>query len=1185
MSSPYVLIDDDKDGNDKRRRRRRRVAAFGFSCCSCAVLVATLGALALLITLPIVLSPPVANFRVRSCGGPLGVPTFTPCLDVYCNDTMEFVPCSGGVNNSLPLNVSVEGACAPSPIDIPCNNGLRHVVYYCSGSNTSYVCTTVGWVLLRFTAPALGDAVPEINSLALPSQVLNISGSTGTNPLFQLIWLAQNASVYYANETPDPFAAPLFDPLRVTATFTGVVPEIQEGAIFTHGYFSGPDTTVAPLLAAKQRIYHQACLSLIGFVGVPVCWNGTDYCTANYPLQLGGLNGTLAFSFSDVQSYVFAHSGLSDPAELLLDTRNGCWAWLGPLTTLARKRVLPSGTDIRTGVPAWYMVMGVTASGNATTALSFAGGFSATQAASFYTHNVDIDWGDGGEPEILKIGTAQVYEHQYAAPGNYTVRIAGNAMSLTHAGQPALQLKALNQWGRVFTYHMDFAGQVHSGLSLTPSDTPYGVVENLDHLFGGTTANAVTPTLNQFGSVIDTSAWVLPALTSMDRAFPGQTVSASFLSHSTQLARASHAFAASVLSALPPSLSVSGDASFMFYRGSWASAFNPPGVWTLGGNASNCFAGFTFTGAADFTHLAWATMMDATALFESATFSSVTPPTGWAPLTHALAVDAFFHLTHFTAVPNLSSLAFPAAQTASFALSQVNWTGATFPAWDVMFAGRPSGCRSLFAKSTLPTCEFSRFPLGTVVDANSMFAQLACVAPNYVQVDYFLNFTSAIDMSFAFSRINALGDMGQLYTPRVTSAVGLFLLTIMTGVNGTTDTSTWHFPEVVDASRMWQLVSVGQMGTAFAINASGWGFEKLVFATSLFNNVQIPTFFTVAGLNTRSMQTFDRAFANTQSVTGLIDVTGLNTSVVVTLALTFFGVDAQTVPGLGDWDTHNVHTLSNTFAIANTFSTNLFNVYNVTNWDVSAVSDMTNTFSATRAHLFSAPNVLHWNTAAALTLDGTFSMANRGEFNVSNWDVSNVLSMKQTFASAGHDDLSLFPPPQSGPVHPPIGAWNTANVRSMDQIFFDVGPGTSSADVSLWNTQSLQSAPQAFASTIYHYNVAAWDFSSLVTATNMFQNSNMDFDWSAKSVASIAAANGIINNCLMTRAHYDSFLTRFATTSTLNAVSPGGPRANTLVTPTNTPARVLQNYTAALPAHTTLSNAPRSWTLLDGGPQ
>ena len=110
------------------------------------------------------------------------------------------------------------------------------------------------------------------------------------------------------------------------------------------------------------------------------------------------------------------------------------------------------------------------------------------------------------------------------------------------------------------------------------------------------------------------------------------------------------------------------------------------------------------------------------------------------------------------------------------------------------------------------------------------------------------------------------------------------------------------------------------------------------------------------------------------------------------------------------------------------------------NWiDVSNITDMSFLFA--RENITTNFDVSKWDVSNVISMNGMFK--NQIVFNcdISNWDVSNVTDMAAMFYNCTRFNQDL-------------SKWNVSNVEFMDNMFYDSGM---SYDISKWNVSNVKS--------------------------------------------------------------------------------------------------------------------------------
>jgi hypothetical protein len=269
-------------------------------------------------------------------------------------------------------------------------------------------------------------------------------------------------------------------------------------------------TTTDALTTAPAPVYPQLCFTLIGFDTTNVCWNGTDYCS--YPLDLAGINGTLAYTFEEVAAFVgFGYE---------INTATGCWSQV--VSERRRDEVRPA-LPIRVGLPPTYMIFSSTPyTADRVTSIPLRG-YGQTE---YESSNVDIDWGDGTIERHMISSAGVLYNHTYAVGDTaaHVIRIAGTAHSLCHNALDSAYVGLLvnvTQWGNVVTYQMNFYDELRLGpLIVTATDGPNPSLVNIDFLFG-VPLNLLVVSAQYDGRVDTFAGWALTSVVTATQAFSG----------------------------------------------------------------------------------------------------------------------------------------------------------------------------------------------------------------------------------------------------------------------------------------------------------------------------------------------------------------------------------------------------------------------------------------------------------------------------------------------------------------------------------------------------------------------------------------------------------------------------------------------------------------------------------------
>ena len=136
----------------------------------------------------------------------------------------------------------------------------------------------------------------------------------------------------------------------------------------------------------------------------------------------------------------------------------------------------------------------------------------------------------------------------------------------------------------------------------------------------------------------------------------------------------------------------------------------------------------------------------------------------------------------------------------------------------------------------------------------------------------------------------------------------------------------------------------------------------------------------------------------------------------------FEGTDFEYID-VSEWNVSNITDMTNLFSECNY----LRSPGNLSKWDVSNVTNFTNMFNECH-ELRSVGNLSKWKISNAEHIEGMFMgcMSLRSVGDLSKWDVSNVENMEDMFF--GCEKLKSVGD---------LSNWNVSNVKDMSQMFLD----------------------------------------------------------------------------------------------------------------------------------------------------
>jgi len=230
----------------------------------------------------------------------------------------------------------------------------------------------------------------------------------------------------------------------------------------------------------------------------------------------------------------------------------------------------------------------------------------------------------------------------------------------------------------------------------------------------------------------------------------------------------------------------------------------------------------------------------------------------------------------------------------------------------------------------------------------------------------------------------------------------------------------------------------------------------------------------------------ESAFKDCKSLTSLNAKDTPNLNEVRSLKLMFFGSDSFNAD-LSNWDVSKVSDMAQMFEGARSFNSDLssWDVSKVTNmsgmfremksfngdissWDVSNVINMGGMFSGFTS--FNS-NISNWNVSKVADMGGMFSGATSFNGDISSWDVSKVINISHMFAGATS-------------FNGDISSWNVSEVTNMGFLFTDAT--SFDGDISNWDVSKVTDMTwMFFRTTSFKGNISSWDVSKVISMDDM----------------------------------------------------------------------------------------------------
>jgi len=141
---------------------------------------------------------------------------------------------------------------------------------------------------------------------------------------------------------------------------------------------------------------------------------------------------------------------------------------------------------------------------------------------------------------------------------------------------------------------------------------------------------------------------------------------------------------------------------------------------------------------------------------------------------------------------------------------------------------------------------------------------------------------------------------------------------------------------------------------------------------------------------------------------------------------------------------------------------------NISDWDVSQVTDMSQLFKDTSFN----DDISNWDVSNVTNMFGVFAYAYSFNQDIGAWNVSNVTNMRGMF-----DNAIIF--------NQDIGSWNVSSVTTMRYMFYNAQ--SFNQDISTWNVSSVTDMFGMFAYAIsFNQDISNWCVTSIGSEPSNF---------------------------------------------------------------------------------------------------
>ncbi|WP_051605661.1 BspA family leucine-rich repeat surface protein [Polaribacter sp. Hel_I_88] len=187
----------------------------------------------------------------------------------------------------------------------------------------------------------------------------------------------------------------------------------------------------------------------------------------------------------------------------------------------------------------------------------------------------------------------------------------------------------------------------------------------------------------------------------------------------------------------------------------------------------------------------------------------------------------------------------------------------------------------------------------------------------------------------------------------------------------------------------------------------------------------------------------------------------------------------------------NIQTAVNEWVADPTVATTTYG--NISNWDVSAVTNMSYLFEDKTNF---NDDISAWDVSNVTTMEWMFRNATSFNQDLNEWNVSNVTNMYRMFlgATVFNGDISgwdvssvsvmngMF---RATAFNQDIGSWDVSNVTNMNNMFYEAS--AFNQDIGSWNVSNVTNMGGMFQfAPVFNQNIGSWNISSVTNMQNIF---------------------------------------------------------------------------------------------------
>ena len=306
----------------------------------------------------------------------------------------------------------------------------------------------------------------------------------------------------------------------------------------------------------------------------------------------------------------------------------------------------------------------------------------------------------------------------------------------------------------------------------------------------------------------------------------------------------------------------------------------------------------------------------------------------------------------------------------------------------------------------------------------------------------------------------------------------------------------------------WNFNSGGDRLKIMEINQ--WGNLKFGNSGNYFAGAQNLQLLATDAPNLLSTTTLTYAFADCVNLGNMGDMSNWDVSHITDMRYMFAGASNFNQP-IGSWNVSSVTLME--YMLAGTSNFN----QEIGNWNVSSVIDMNNMFYG--ATNFNQP-IGNWDVSSVIIMREMFLGASDFNQPIGNWHVSKVVDMTRMFYGATS-------------FNQPIGDWDVSSVTTMEGMF--LGATNFNQAIGNWNVSSVTNMAEMFyGATSFNQPIGNWDVSS-VTLMYDFLNFAINFNQAISNwnVSAVTSMTGIFAGVSLSVDNYDNLLIGWAELPTL----------------------------------------------------